>query len=210
MTGLDPCTFAPSPAQSRLTARFLGGMFPSHATVVDVGFGEGFFLDAARIRGLHPIGLDRDPRFVAAARKAGHLAKCAVATTLDTVVDGPVDGVVAQQLVEHLSPSEAEQFLDCAASLVRPRGMVVIVAPNFRDWRVASELFWLDPTHVRPYNDGCDQALAHGSPWVLEASGDEPLRVTKRSLLDRLGRWRYGRDYETSSKWHHFRRLPCA
>jgi 2-polyprenyl-3-methyl-5-hydroxy-6-metoxy-1,4-benzoquinol methylase len=207
MTDFHPCTFAPSLAQARLTARFLAEMFPRDATVVDVGFGEGVFLEAAQSRGLRAIGVDRDARFVSAARESGYQAFQATATDVDTVVDGPVEGIVAQQLIEHLSPSEAERFLGRAAHLVRPDGLLVIVTPNFRDWRVASELFWVDPTHVRPYNAGSLQALAGAAWWELEASGDEPLRMTRYSLIDRLGRLRHGRDYGKGSKWYRFRRL---
>jgi 2-polyprenyl-3-methyl-5-hydroxy-6-metoxy-1,4-benzoquinol methylase len=208
MKDFHPCTFAPSPAQAKLTAKFLAAMFPSDATVVDVGFGEGAFLREAQARGLHPIGVDRDARFVSSAHEAGYKAFQATATELDTVVEGPVDGIVAQQLIEHLSPTEAQHFLLGAANLVRPHGLLVIVTPNFRDWRVASELFWVDPTHVRPYNEGSLRALTAAASWVLEASGDEPLRTTRRSLLDRVGRLRHGRDYGKCSNWYRFRRLP--
>jgi SAM-dependent methyltransferase len=185
-------------------------MFPRDATVVDVGFGEGIFLEEAKLRGLRPIGVDRDARFVSAARESGYVAFQASATDVDTVIDGPVGGVVAQQLVEHLSPAEAEHFLERAANLVGPDGLLVIVKPNFRDWRVASELFWVDPTHVRPYNAGSLQALAGAASWELEASGDEPLRTTRYTLIDRLGRLRHGRDYGKGSKWYRFRRLPIT
>jgi SAM-dependent methyltransferase len=198
----------PSPAQARLTAQFLAAMFPVDATVVDVGFGMGIFLEEATIRGLHPIGIDRDPRFVESARAIGHDAFQATAPELDAVIAQQVDGILAQQLVEHLTPAEAERFLSSAASIVAPGGLLVIVTPNFRDWRVASELFWVDPTHIRPYNAGSLQALAGNSSWVLEASGDEPLRMTRHALLDRLRRLKYGADYGKCSKWYRFRRLP--
>lgn len=206
MTSFDPLSFGPSQAQARLTARFLAAMFPAGATVVDVGFGSGTFLEEATECGLNPIGVDRDARFVESARRAGFSALRATATELDAVIDQKVDGVVAQQLIEHLAPPDAERFLQGAAERVRSGGLLVVVTPNFRDWRVASELFWCDPTHVRPYNEGSLQALA-GESWALEASGDEPLRLTRRVLLDRLARLRYGSDYGKCSKWHRFRRL---
>jgi 2-polyprenyl-3-methyl-5-hydroxy-6-metoxy-1,4-benzoquinol methylase len=206
MPTFHPCTFSPSPAQARLTASFLANMFPGEATVLDVGFGEGYFLEQAQKRGLKPFGVDRDPRFVESARDLGYEACVASATELLAAVDGPFDGVVAQHLIEHLTPPDAERFLQDVAKLVRPGGLLVIVTPNFRDWRVASELFWFDPTHVRPYNRGTLLALAAPSSWRLEASGNEPLRLTKRSLLEFAGRLRYGREYGRSGKWYRLRR----
>src|SRR5438874_4490328 len=67
----DPCAFSPSERQARRSAAYYARMFPAGCTVLDIGFGQGFFLDAARRAGFRAIGVDRDPALVESALSRG-------------------------------------------------------------------------------------------------------------------------------------------
>lgn len=55
-------------------------------------------------------------------------------------------------MVEHLQPNEIYEFiLDSYHALV-PGGILIIETPNIENLSVASNSFWLDPTHIRPVN----------------------------------------------------------
>lgn len=206
MPEFGPCTFSPSARQAVRSARFLARMFATGETVLDVGFGQGYFLEQARANGLKPLGLDRDAALADSARARGFQVFAGEVNDLADLCDMPLDGIVAQHLVEHLTPEGVAGFFESAAVRVRPGGLALVVTPNFRDWRVASELFWLDPTHVRPYNGGSLSALADPAKWALEDEGVEPMVITRRWATDQLKRIIYGADYGKSGKWFRFRR----
>ena len=203
----DPCAFSPGPRQARKLARFYAEMFPVGSTVIDLGFGQAHFLAAARARGLLPIGLDRDQALVERAHSAGFDARCGDIGELEALVPESLDGGVAAHLIEHLAPEEVRALLRSLAGKIAPGGHLVLATPNFADWRVARELFWLDPTHVRPYPRGAVRQLLDPCQWLLEDEGVEPQPITRHTPGLVVGRLRYGRDYGRPGVWFRLRRL---
>jgi O-antigen chain-terminating methyltransferase len=183
-------------------------MFKAGGTVADVGFGQGFFLEAARAAGLRPIGVDRDERLVAEARARGFDARVADARDLGGVI-GAVDGVMAAHLIEHLSPQEVANLLAAIAELVPSGGVVVLVTPNLSDWRVSSEWFWSDPTHVRPYPAGAVRQLIDPADWAWDGDGYEPMVITRHTPLEILNRLRFGSGYGRPGRWYRLRRTAA-
>jgi SAM-dependent methyltransferase len=203
----DPCCFSPSPRQARALARFYAERFQPGQRVLDIGFGQGHFLDAARDRGIKAIGVDRDRALAAAARERGHEVFCGDVKELPDLLAEPFDGALATHLIEHLQPQEVKVFCADVAGLVHPGGVFLLATPNFRDLRVATEWFWLDPSHVRPYPEGALSQLIDDDQWKLDASGFEPTplgRATPKVLLNRL---RYGREYGRAGRWFQLRRV---
>lgn len=182
-------------------------MFGQGATVVDVGFGQGYFLEAAHEAGRTGIGVDRDPGLVQAARDRGLEAHCADVRNLPDLLVRRIDGFVAQHLIEHLTPSEARSLLADMARLVRKGGTAVLVTPNYRDWRVASEWFWNDPTHVRPYTAGTVRELLSDEDWRLVDEGLMPETVDRHTPGVWLRRVRHGRHYGRSGRWMRLQRV---
>jgi SAM-dependent methyltransferase len=177
-------------------------MFPSGATVVDVGFGQGRFLEEGQRSGLKTIGIDRDGDLVASASQRGLTAFQCDVRDIGEVIDNPVDGIIAAHLVEHLEAGDLKKMLHDMATCVRPGGIAIIATPNFKDWRVASELFWIDPTHVRPYPPGAIQQLIDPADWKWETSGHVPVVVTRELPRVLLKRMIYGTDYGRSGLWY--------
>jgi hypothetical protein len=46
---------------------------------------------------------------------------------------------------------DAMTFLELCHDALREGGILLLVTPNPEDITIISEVFWLDPTHVRPY-----------------------------------------------------------
>ncbi len=46
---------------------------------------------------------------------------------------------------------EAMSFLELCHNALLPDGTLLLLTPNPEDLTIISEIFWLDPTHVRPY-----------------------------------------------------------
>lgn len=98
-----------------------------NATLLDVGCGHGWFLDAASRRGLRPAGIEPDQAVVEMA--SGHGPPVRVGRFPDCVQDGERWDVVAMNDVfEHL-PDPRGVLLACHRVLT-PEGLLVINIPS--------------------------------------------------------------------------------
>jgi len=97
--------------------------------VLDVGGGDGPFLDLARAKNMETFGVELNPLAVARAVAKGHrmLNKKLEEVPLDEI-DGGVDLVTLFQVVEHV-PNPVE-FVQAASRLLRPEGYMAIAVPN--------------------------------------------------------------------------------
>lgn len=202
----DPCAFSPHTRQARRTATTYAAMFPTGSTVVDVGFGQGHFLEVAAEHGHRAIGIDRDAQLVADAKARGLDAITADVRDIADTLGQPVDGIMASHLIEHLPADDLTAVLTDMAGVLRPGGIAVLTTPNLGDWRVASEWFWLDPTHVRPYPPGAVRQLLDPDLWDWDADGFEPMVVTRHTPVEWLQRVRFGGQYGKPGRWYRLRR----
>lgn len=119
--------------------------------VLDLGCGTGTFLELVRERGARPFGVDGFEASVASCKKKG----------LD-VVNGDIhgylkksratfNGVMCSHIIEHFSTDKAFEMMEGAHRVLTTGGLLIIITPNFANLHVATENFWLDVTHVRPY-----------------------------------------------------------
>ncbi len=120
-------------------------------TVLDVGCGEGLFLELVRARGARGIGFDLDAAQVEAARGKGLEAHCARVEEMDWSA-ASADIAVLLHIVEHLPPRDALAVLHGVTRALSQRGRLFVLTPNIAHPLVQTN-FWLDVTHVRPYPD---------------------------------------------------------
>jgi SAM-dependent methyltransferase len=130
-------------------------------SVLDVGGGEGAFLDKARRLGMKTFALELNAQAAEICACKGHQT---ISKLLEEVsaaeFDGGVDVLTLFQVIEHV-PNPRE-FLKHAARLVKKGGLIVVAVPNNRGVHV---LLPLDPANMPPH---------HVSRW-------------RKSDLDRLG-----------------------
>jgi SAM-dependent methyltransferase len=201
LEGFRPCRFSPDTRTARRLAAFYADMMPSGARLLDVGFGQGHLLQEAQDRGLEAVGLDRDPALVAAARSNGHTVHEGDLLDLCELGEPPFDVIVANHVIEHLDPESLTRFFDHCHRLLVDDGRLLLSTPDFRDQRVATHLFWVDPTHVRPYPQEAVRSLLDDRRWGWISSGQEPAPIRRDYPKVLLGRLRFGRSYGRSSWW---------
>ena len=138
-------------------------------TVLDVGCGDGAFLDEARAAGLqtHGIELNKDAREKAANK--GHEVMDSLLQDLDGSLQ--YDLVVAFQVVEHVA--DPIQFLRLMARVVRPGGYLAVAVPNHGG---LFRLVPLDPATWPPH---------HITRWTLshldQAGSRAGLKVVRKT-----------------------------
>lgn len=123
--------------------------------VLDVGGGEGAFLDQAKLAGLKTAGVELNRHASQVAASKGHRM---FNTMMEDIplesLDGGAEFLTLFQVVEHV-PSPVE-FLQAASRLVKPGGYLAVAVPS--DKRMLGLLA----------NDPADWPPHHVSRWRLE------------------------------------------
>jgi len=162
--------------------------------ILDLGSGRGIFLELLRSAGLSGAGVDRNPESVRQCREQG-FAEVEVADALGYLEAKAASGeryggILCSQLIEHLEGGMAVRLVELCARVLSPGGRLVIVTPNVTNLYVWTELFWCDPTHVRPYARPLLEALLSSAGLVLRKSYADPrTRSRGAKLLARLLRY---------------------
>jgi SAM-dependent methyltransferase len=172
--------------------------FFDRGPVADLGCGRGIFLEALRSRGIEGIGVDTGDEAIAQLERRGLAGVRADALSYLRGASG-LAGVFASHLIEHLPPEAAESLISLAAEALAPQGTVVVVTPNMRDFRVLSDIYWLDPTHVRPYPAQLLAAWMESHGLTVDEIGHGRIPHGPRGLPGlALGRLRFGREFGTN------------
>lgn len=117
----------------------------------DLGCGRGEWLDLLALWGRPAIGVDTHGANVRSLRERGLQAEQADA--IEWMVAQPSSHfalLTAFHLVEHLHHDDVILLFSHAQRMLVPGGLLILETPNPENLRVATETFWLDPTHQRP------------------------------------------------------------
>ncbi len=123
----------------------VAGLPPAGASVLEVGFGNGEFLDVARRHRCNVTGSELLPDLVEKAQTAGFRA--VTPAQFDSLADGSFDLIVAFDVLEHIAPEETIDFLLGLAQKVKPSGAIVLRYPN-ADSALGNPFQNGDPTHL--------------------------------------------------------------
>ena len=122
-----------------------------NGSVLDLGSGRGEWLDILKEAKLHAEGVESAPRLSQQALERGVLVHERDALEYLRNADANRYGAItAFHLIEHLAGEAQLTLMESCYSALRPGGIILIEWPNIEDIRVATQSFWLDPTHVRP------------------------------------------------------------
>ncbi|SDE30415.1 class I SAM-dependent methyltransferase [Desulfuromonas thiophila] len=121
--------------------------------LVDLGCGRGEWLELLREQGFEALGIDSDDQMLAACRERG--LTVATEDVLDWLVrqsENSCDLISAFHLVEHLAVERVDELVCQSLRVLRPGGLLLLETPNPENLLVSTHLFYLDPTHQRPFS----------------------------------------------------------
>jgi SAM-dependent methyltransferase len=127
--------------------------FEGCQTVVDLGCGEGHFVELLAEHGIHAIGVDSDRECCRAAQERGiNVVHQDALEYLAGLEAESIDGVFAAHLVEHLAHEAVIELLRRAHRALKPGGVIVLTTPNVRGLFSHLEMFYLHFGHVTFYH----------------------------------------------------------
>ena len=128
----------------------------ANSRVLEVGIGQGAFLEKARNARFQVVGMELNQAAAKTARSKGLKVIEKDLASLYADDPSPWDSICAFQVLEHLP--EPRMFLDDAIALLRPGGLLILSVPN------AAVARKLDPER----NGLLDQPPHHMSHWDEE------------------------------------------
>lgn len=192
-----PSGFMGPPENSDPLYRHLLRFMPAGGLHVDLGSGRGRFLQISKKAGMEVLGVDAHRESVDECLSSG--VEAVEADVIEFLNSSQLSAaaITAIHLVEHLHPDELRTFLSLVHDNLESGGRLLIVTPNFRDWKVVTEYFWLDPTHVKPYPSALLSRFASDAGLAtVKTFTTSGVRVGRRMRVTRhLQRLRFGREF---------------
>ena len=197
---VDPYEFGGSIEYLRKLQRRFLKHFPDYSSVVDLGCGRGVFLELLTEKNIKTIGVDSNCSAVQFCKARG--IKDVYGEDIVEFLRGKVklyDGIFCSQVIEHLDFGKAVSLLHLCGQALKPDGVLILVTPNPLDITVMGDIFWLDPSHVRPYPAGLLKSMLHKEGLSVRKVGyfrgaeGTRLRIRHIVLSALLGN-QYGKD----------------
>lgn len=118
---------------------------------LDIGCGRGEWLETLIENGFSAQGVDLDAGMLAECELLGLPAIQADALTfLKALPDDSLCVITGFHIVEHLPFEVLQIIMKEALRVLKPAGLIILETPNSENIVVATENFYLDPTHERP------------------------------------------------------------
>jgi len=183
---------------NRRTLEFYVPRFAHCRHVLDVGCGEGQFIEALQAQGIHASGVDVDTQMVQVCRDKGlDVVKADLFDYLPQHA-GEFDGILASNVIEHLTIQDTLRLLSVAFDTLRPGGILLLATPNPESLIVHLYEFWRDATHIRMYNRSLLEFLLSWAGFRDIQSGENSVTAWSPSaelqnvprLLEDLPHWR--------------------
>jgi len=118
---------------------------------LDIGCGRGEWLELLKENNIQAQGIDSDNGMLEACHRRDLDVKQEDGITyLKEQPDESFIIVSAFHVVEHISFEELQELIQESLRVLKPGGLLILETPNPENIKVATENFYLDPTHIKP------------------------------------------------------------
>ena len=133
------------------------------ADILDLGCGNGEWLQILQDAGLEASGVESNHTLVAEARRRNvAVVEADVIRHLHTLAEDSLSAITAFHFVEHLGLNEMIDLFKEARRTLKPGGLIILETPNPKNLVVGACNFYSDPTHQRPlFPETLEFFLAH-------------------------------------------------
>jgi len=100
------------------------------ATILELGFGDGAFLDWARAKNFNVFGAEITPEFVENARKRDHQVTTGSISEAEQIFNRKFDAIVAFDVLEHIDKAGLANVFFEAKSVLAEDGVFIACFPN--------------------------------------------------------------------------------
>jgi len=119
--------------------------------ILEVGCGRGELQEVFKESGKKSYGVEMDAAMVALCESKGFEVVLADAMAhMSTLEDRSLDGVIALQVVEHLTSEQLSNFLSLCRTKVAKGGKIVFETINTQSMLALCHNYFRDPTHTAP------------------------------------------------------------
>ncbi len=145
-------------------------LFRNSDKVLDIGCGRGEFLEILKKNKVSAYGIDLNEDMVRLCKEKGlEVYKEDALSHLERIAPDTLGGIFLAQVVEHLSPEELLRLIHLSFSRLKGGGLFVAETLNPGSLS-AMELFYLDPSHIRPFPSKTFE-------FLLETAGFSNIRI---------------------------------
>ncbi|MHA6204603.1 methyltransferase domain-containing protein [Dyella soli] len=123
----------------------------SAGLVVDLGCGRGEWLELLREHGIKSCGVDLNKVMLAECKASDlDVTEQDALVYLRSLSSDSVSAITSMHLVEHLPFDVLLELLDEAFRVLRIGGILILETPNPENLLMATQWFYIDPTHRNP------------------------------------------------------------
>lgn len=155
--------------------------------LLEIGFGEGLFLDWARESGFTITGVEINPDFYTLAKERGHTVYLGDAKRVLHGSDKKYNGIFLFDVLEHLTIKEISSLFDLFQTILGENGKILVRVPNggspfgrYLQYSDATHLTVLTPSKIQDmallsglevkgiYNGARTQKTGAHKNWILK------------------------------------------
>ena len=158
------------------------------AKALDLGCGRGEWLELLNEQNFNAFGVDLDEGMLEACQKRGLRAEKKDAIEyLEKLDDESLNIITGFHIAEHLPFETLQKLIKYSLRALKPGGILILETPNPENIVVAGNLFYLDPSHLRPIPPQLLSFSAEHSGFmrvkVLRLQEDEGIKTLSEPTL---------------------------